>query len=69
MNQVQTDHINRISEDSRYELIQKYIRGTEEHGTNLSEDFTGEQLLDFIIEEILDLTSYAYTLREKMRRK
>lgn len=67
MNKIQTAHLNRIQEQFREEHTAKFVAGTIEHKTSLSEDYDAEELLGFLIEEILDLTSYAYTLREILR--
>lgn len=67
MNDEQKSHLNRIIEDTRHELTEKYIKGAKEHKTTLSVDYTTVQLVDMLIEEVLDLVTYAHTLREKIR--
>jgi len=67
VNKEQTRHLNRILEDTKHELTEKYVRGAEEHASTLSTDYTLLQLMDMLIEEVLDLTTYAHTLREKLR--
>ncbi len=67
MNKEQVNHLNRILEDSKHELTDKYIKGAKEHDSTLSLDYTYLQLMDMLIEEVLDLVTYAHTLREKLR--
>lgn len=43
----------------------KYMKGAREHSDNgLLQEIPPEQLIEFAIEEVLDLVSYLYTLRE-----
>lgn len=63
----QTAHLNRILEQSRELITDKYARGTVEHKSLLSKDYTPEQVLDFAIEEAVDQMTYLLTLREMMR--
>lgn len=45
----------------------KYMAGAVEHKENgLLQDIPPEKLLDFAIEEVLDLVSYLYTMREQI---
>ena len=48
------------------ELIHaKYTAGAIEHDTNLKEDTTVDQLLDFAIEEAIDQVVYLLTMKQK----
>ncbi len=67
MNKDQQAHLQRIHTQFLEEHTTKYIKGAKEHKTELHKDFTKEQLLDFALEEVLDLISYLYTLKEKMK--
>jgi hypothetical protein len=64
-----TNEQNRHLADIQLNFIKehraKFEKGAEEHKTLLHKDFSKEQLLDFAIEEVLDLASYLYTLRSK----
>jgi hypothetical protein len=43
----------------------KYLKGAIEHSSNgLLEEIPPRQLVEFAIEEVLDLASYLYTLRD-----
>lgn len=64
MNREQQAHLQRIHQAFIYEHGEKFAKDALEHKTQLHEDFTAEQLLEFAIEEALDLASYLYTLRE-----
>ena len=64
MNPQQQAHLKRIHEAFIKEHGEKFEKGTIEHKSQLHEDFTAEQLLSFAIEEVLDMASYLYTLRE-----
>ena len=64
MNPQQQAHLQRIHEAFIKEHGEKFEKGTIEHNSQLHEDFTAEQLLSFAIEEVLDMASYLYTLRE-----
>ena len=66
MNEEQHDHLDRIQSMFKKDHAKKFILGAKEHRSELQNDFSATQLLDFTIEEILDLVSYAYTLREKL---
>lgn len=67
MNTTQTQHLNRILEQTRELLTAKYIKGAEEHKTILSEDYTPIQVLDMALEEAIDQITYLLTLREMMK--
>lgn len=66
MNSNQYDHLDRIQNNFITDHTKKFIAGAEEHKTQLHKDFTKEQLLDFALEEVIDLISYLYTLRSKL---
>lgn len=63
----QTAHLNRILEKSRELITDKYYKGTVEHKSTLSKDYTQEQILDFAIEEAVDQMTYLLTLKEMTR--
>jgi hypothetical protein len=67
MNKEQVAHMARIHESFLKDHTDKFIKGAAEHKTELHTDFTKEQLLDFALEEVLDLVSYLYTLKELMK--
>lgn len=67
MSKEQIAHLNRIKEDLNHELTEKYIKGAKEHDSTLSVDYTILQLMDMLMEEVIDLNTYAHTLREKIR--
>jgi len=67
VNSEQKNHLNRILEDTKHELTEKYHKGAQEHKTTLSVDYTALELMNMLVEEVLDLTTYAHTLREKLR--
>lgn len=66
MNNEQKSHLADIQLNFIKEHQAKFTKGAEEHKTQLHKDFTKEQLLDFALEEVLDLVSYLYTLRDKL---
>lgn len=66
MNSEQKNHLDRIQLQFKKDHTNKFIKGAAEHKTELHNDFTKEQLLDFALEEVLDLVSYLYTLKEKI---
>ena len=59
-------HLDKIQAQFIKEHTAKYLKGIEEHKTVLEKDFTPKQILEFAIEEVLDLASYLYTLRDKL---
>ena len=65
MEMKQADHLAQIIGFIHEELPRKYMRGAEEHNSNLSEDYTKEQLLDMAIEEAMDQLTYLITLKHK----
>jgi len=66
MNESQKNHLKHILDTSRGLIMNKYIKGTIEHQSNLSEDYTAEQLLDEAINEAIDQITYLLTLKEKL---
>jgi hypothetical protein len=67
MNKQQTAHLNRILEQSRELITEKYAKGAAEHKSTLSDDYTPLQVLDMSIEEAVDQLTYLLTLREMMK--
>jgi hypothetical protein len=66
MNNTQTDHLNRILDQSRHLITEKYIKGAKEHDSTLSEDYSVERLLEEAINEAIDQITYLLTLKEKL---
>lgn len=66
MTSKQTAHLNRILEQSRELITQKYAKGALEHQSTLSEDYSATEILDMAIEEAVDQITYLLTLREKL---
>lgn len=69
MNSEQYDHLDRIQNDFITAHTEKFTKGVKEHKSQLHKDYTKEQLLDFALEEVLDLVSYLYTLKEHLNGK
>lgn len=67
MNKQQTAHLNRILEQSRELITDKYAKGTVEHKSLLSEDYSVEEVLNFAIEEAVDQMTYLLTLKEMLK--
>lgn len=67
MTEEQNNHLQRIQKQFTEEHRAKFEAGVLEHKTQLHKDYSAIELLDFTIEEIIDLVSYAYTLREKLK--
>ena len=63
----QIAHLNRILEQSRELITEKYAKGTVEHKSLLSQDYSVEEVLNFAIEEAVDQMTYLLTLREMIR--
>lgn len=70
-------HLNRITNEHRAhaefindqeskEYIKKYLQGAIEHGGGLWQ-VSADKLVDYAIEEVLDLKSYLYTLKTKIQ--
>jgi hypothetical protein len=66
MNDDQRSHLAEIQLNFIKEHSAKFEKGAIEHQSELHKDFTKEQLLDFALEEVIDLISYLYTLRSKL---
>lgn len=66
MTETQKQHLNRILDTTHSMLADKYVKGAKEHDSDLSQDYTVEQILDMAIEEALDQVTYLLTLREKI---
>lgn len=66
MNPKQAAHLNRITDEAHARLIDKYYKGTKEHQSVLSEDYTPLQVLDMAIDEAIDQVTYLLTLKEMM---
>lgn len=59
------DHQAKIAKAFLKEHKAKYLLGALEHQDNgLLQEVPPQQLVEFAIEEVLDLASYLYTLRE-----
>ena len=65
MNNSQINHLKQIQRQFKKEHENKYIKGAIEHEGEL-ELVSADQLLEFAIEEVLDLVSYLYTLRQNI---
>lgn len=66
LNKKQMEHRAAIVERATQLIWDKYTAGAEEHQTNLREDSTVEQLIDWSIEEAIDQMVYLLTLKEKL---
>lgn len=66
MTETQKQHLNRILDTTHSMLADKYVKGAKEHNSELSKDYTVEQILDMAIEEAIDQITYLLTLREKI---
>ncbi len=69
MTDTQVKHLNKIAEEAHTLLVQKYVRGAEEHKSSLSEDYTALELLDEAINEAVDQMVYLLTLKEKLNER
>lgn len=65
MNQEQDLHRQQIAKEFTDMIMAKYEKGAIEHQSLLWEHST-EELLDFLIEEIVDLATYALTLKANL---
>lgn len=65
MDKANAAHIEGIVERVSADLRTKYAAGQKEHGGNLWEK---PGMIDYAIEEVLDLAVYLYTLRDDLRR-
>jgi len=66
MNDVQKEHLKYILTESRDRIMDKYIKGSIEHDSNLNEDYTVNELLEEAINEAVDQLTYLLTLRQKL---
>ena len=66
MNPSQQAHHDRILKEATQLISAKYTKGTIEHNSNLSEDYTVDQLLTEAINEAIDQITYLLTLKEKL---
>lgn len=66
MTETQKQHLNRILDTTHSMLADKYVKGAKEHDSDLSQDYTVEQILDMAIEEAIDQITYLLTMREKL---
>ena len=61
----QIAHRAYIVKEAAFLINEKYAKGAAEHKTNLKEDTSIAQLLDFAIEEAVDQIVYLLTLKQK----
>ena len=66
MSNEQIAHRKYIVEEAATLIHAKYTKGALEHQTNLKEDTTIGQLIDFAIEEATDQMVYLLTLKQKI---
>lgn len=66
MTEEQEHHRLRIVDMAAQLIFDKYEVGATEHKTDLKNDHTIEQLLDFAIEEAVDQIVYLLTIKEKL---
>jgi lipoate-protein ligase A len=69
MNNTQIDHLNRVLEQVREIITEKYVAGTKEYNTTLSEAYTVEELIIEGIKENADGIVYGLTALEVLRRE
>jgi len=69
MTDEQREHLASIQLEFNRLVQAKYEAGAKEHGSTLSRDYTAEQLLDMLLEELIDGVVYGLTLREALRAK
>lgn len=60
----QIAHLNRILEQARELITDKYARGAAEHKSLLSKDYTKREVICMSIEEAVDQLTYLLTLLE-----
>lgn len=65
----QSAHRAEVTEEVTQLIWDKYTKGAQEHKTNLKQDSTVGQLVDWAIEEALDQLVYLVTLKSKMGEK
>lgn len=69
MNADQQKHFTSILERFLKDFTAKYTKGTREHKTVLNKDYSLEQIVEMMGEEILDHISYYYTLKELLEKR
>jgi hypothetical protein len=62
----QAEHRNYITNQAHKRIRAKYAAGALEHQTNLKDDTTTSQLLEFAIDEAIDQIVYLLTLKQKI---
>ena len=67
MTEEQNKHRNRIQNNFIKDHTAKFELGAKEHKTLLHEDYSAPQILDMALEEVIDLVSYLYTLKESLQ--
>ena len=67
MNDEQISHLADIQLNFIKEHQAKFTKGAKEHKTQLHKDYGANQLLELAIEEVIDLVSYLYTLRQSLQ--
>ena len=66
MNESQQAHLDYILRESGLLITNKYVKGALEYNSDLSKDYTAEQLLNEAINEAIDQVTYLLTLRQKL---
>lgn len=65
LNEKQQAHRAEIIDLAQTKIFEKYTAGAKEHQTNLKEDTTEDQLIEFMLEEAIDQVVYVLTLMQK----
>ena len=68
MNQEQNNHLNRVLNEANSLIVDKYVKGAEEHGTTLSQDHSLRELVNFAIEEAVDQIVFLLTIKEVLEK-
>lgn len=63
MNPEHEDHLDRIKKQALYRIDKKYRQGQAEHGGML---WLKDGLVDFAIDEAIDMVVYLLTLKEQL---
>lgn len=66
LNPKQSAHRQEVVQEAAQLIHDKYTVGAKEHNTNLKEDTTVHQLVDFALEEAIDQMVYLITLKQKI---
>lgn len=66
LNTVQKQHRSEVVSNAVTLIHDKYTAGALEHQTNLKQDTTLAQLLEFAIEEAVDQMVYLITMKQKL---